>query len=615
MKKMNLKKLVAGAVAVLMQVSMLTIPAIASEIEADNDNRVVWQAIESDNAGELGIITGTKRAELYACKDDPFHTIDLNGSIEVRRIDSGHVKVGLSSNVIPQKRGKAVKEVSFDIYADEYTAGSTVYGYALAGTKEVNGYYNMLEPRTLVEGWQTVHFDTTNCDSFPYMVWECDSTEGSIYIDNICVYYQDPDGVFDSFENYSNDWVKGSYTISQNTDKNYVKDGNGSLKVDCVTKGEAYFLKSRFLNLPKIYGKAVPEFNGYTPSTYGFWVYNVDANVTFVSQSTSTKKHTITEPGWHYVSWSFTDDTTNWNNTKSHISQWIMSCSKAGTIYIDAMKIGYTNNSETVLDTFETNKWDKDHGTKYISMNTNEAYVKEGVSSAKVTIPAGKVYDATQSTYTSWEKGLILPEAEEGKVLKYVGMWIYGTGTDGLSLQLATRQGSDYKEKYIRTSPVAVNWTGWKYVKFDVSAVNATAIGAIRFENTGSTEAVCYLDKMMAEFVNADSDVYSNKLKNGEFDLDMSDVLVGDVLKYDVTMNRTAEMISPAVIIVGFDAEGHLIKCNISNIDASQTGVIDKSATLTIDSDYEKDIITTVKGFVWDLNTMKPLIDQEIMIK
>ena len=128
---------------------------------------------------------------------------------------------------------------------------------------------------------------------------------------------------------------------------------------------EAYLLKSRFLNLPNIYGKAVPIFKGYTPSTYGFWVYNVDANVTFVSLGSSTKR-TIKEPGWHYVSWSFNDDTAAWNNTKSHISQWAMGSTKEGTIYIDAMKIGYTNNSETVLDTFETNKWDKDYGTKYI---------------------------------------------------------------------------------------------------------------------------------------------------------------------------------------------------------------------------------------------------------
>ena len=146
----------------------------------------------------------------------------------------------------------------------------------------------------------------------------------------------------DSFETYTEDWLEVGYSLSENSDLQFVKDGSKSLRVDCVDGKEAYVLRSRYMYCG---GRKIPEFEGYTPKTFGFWIYNDGANIQLKPEGSNDWK-SVSQNGWTYLSWELPQDGNTYAWTKDHLNQLVMRCSKSGVIYIDALKIGYQSDAE-----------------------------------------------------------------------------------------------------------------------------------------------------------------------------------------------------------------------------------------------------------------------------
>lgn len=288
------------------------------------------------------------------------YTSDGNGAAKVEWVgssdDGSDAQIGISSNKIPQISGAAVKAVTMDVYVpqtidDEVNGavGSSLAGYVkTSDNKYLNG--DGTEERILSAGWNRIIFDAVNGVEMPFFIWKNSNKSGTIYIDDIRIEYQYPNEVFDSFENYEDDWTKGNWTLSKNTDPAYVKDGNASMKIECSSTGEAYGFKSKFLYLDGVNGKLVPKIEGYTPKTFGFWVYSDGAAAQFKPEGTEDWRQ-INSEGWTYIEWNIPSASVNWWDWDiNHFNQMIMKVTQSGNLYIDAMTIGYHNDRMQILD-------------------------------------------------------------------------------------------------------------------------------------------------------------------------------------------------------------------------------------------------------------------------
>ena len=73
--------------------------------------------------------------------------------------------------------------------------------------------------------------------------------------------------------------------MSRNTDYKYIKDGTASMKIEGTVIGKhQYAFVSNFLSLGDIRGKHIAEIAGFTPKTFGFWVYSDRATGIFMER-------------------------------------------------------------------------------------------------------------------------------------------------------------------------------------------------------------------------------------------------------------------------------------------------------------------------------------------
>ncbi len=625
---MKIKKLLSLAAAIAIMSSMLP-NTYASEITNELDenyNGYVWKAVT--DAGDFRNDESEENGGMfiYEFVDDPDFTSDENGSVKVTWAGESKTdgKLILTVPGVDQKDDMAVKAVSIDVYVPETVGddekaneaiGSKFYCYSNIKTGGYqNGFYNKVAPREVAAGWNTLVFDTTNADKVDFFIWENLNKSGEVYIDNMRVYYQTPTSVFDSFEDYTVDWKQeGSYTLSTNTAAQYVKDGKASLKVENTKNktGENYVLVSKFLMIGGNNGKngkQIPIIDGYIAKTVGFWVYSDNAAGFFklgggsVSQSFKGK-------GWQYLSWSIPESGNWWDWTKDHFNQLVLQFNTSGTIYIDAMSIGYEDNSVTYIDGFESFLWTAGgcYGASGYGVNTDSAYVKDGLASGKFVIPAGKSYDNGEYVYSNNGYGVAIPAAPEGQELKKIGMWIYGTGKAGTSLRPQFHTTGTEANLYYRPAIIDLSFEGWKYVEISLSA-DTSKLYNFQAKNETNADVTFYIDKIIAIYGNADSSVWTNDLKNGNKDLDLNVLQNNDVLNFNVDISKSAEMNYPIlVVIAAYDGNDTLLKLDMQKIDASETGNVSKTATLTVENEYEACVISKVCGFVWSADALTPL--------
>lgn len=276
-------------------------------------------------------------------------TSDGNGSVRIDWVGSGNnAQIAMSDPNIPSVEGAAVKSITMDVYVPptvdneaNKAIGTTLAGYVKnSDGKYLNG--DNVEERVLAVGWNKVVFDAVNGVALSFFMWDNNNMGGTIYIDNVRVQYQYPGEVFDSFDNYTDDWKQGGYTLSRNIDYKYIKDGTASMKIEGTVIGKhQYAFVSNFLNLSDIRGKHIPEIDGFTPKTFGFWVYSDGAKAQFKPEGTEDWRY-VTEIGWSYLEWDIPAGGGNWWNWNAeHFNQMVLCFITSGNLYVDAMYIGY----------------------------------------------------------------------------------------------------------------------------------------------------------------------------------------------------------------------------------------------------------------------------------
>lgn len=624
---MKIKKLLSLAAAVAVAASILP-NAFASEITNELDanyNGYVWKAVtdagdfrNDENEESGGMFT-------YQFTDDPDFTSDENGSVKVTWAGESKTdgKLILTVPGVDQKDDMAVKAVSIDVYVPETVGddekaneaiGSKFYCYSNIKTGGYqNGFYNKVAPREVAAGWNTLVFDTTNADKVYFFIWENQNKSGEVYIDNMRVYYQTPTSVFDSFEDYTVDWNKGSYTLSTNTAAQYVKDGKASLKVENTENktGENYVLVSKFLSVGGNNGKngkQIPLIDGYTAKTVGFWIYSDNASGYFKLVG-SEPAQSFSANGWQYLSWNIPDGGDWWTWNKDHFNQMALCFKQSGTIYMDAMSIGYEDNSVTYLDGFESFLWTAGgcYGASGYGLNTDRTYVKDGLASGKFVIPANRDYDSGEYVYDNNGLGVEIPAAPEGKELKKIGMWIYGTGKAGTGLRPQFHTTGADANNYYRPAIIDLGFEGWKYIEIALPATTSRLYN-FQVQNSTDTDVAFYVDKLTAEYGNAGEAVWKNELKNGNKDLDLAALKANDILNFNVDITKSEEMNYPIlVVIAAYDGNDTLLKLDMQRIDASEIGNVSKTATLTVGNEYEASVISKVSGYVWSADALTPL--------
>ena len=449
---------------------------------AEEADGILWDSMDTDEHWWMAD-NDAKTIEL-SVNADPEFIREGTGSLAVKRTAAGPGMIR-GNQIFPESEGRVIRSLSVWVYSDG--ADGTVGILGTVGASNVNTD-NSDAKKTIVPGWQQWFFDVTQFDKLDLFIWRSDTPGGTLYFDDMRITYSQRTEPLDSFENYTQNWKAhtAEYAVSENTDAQFVKDGDVSLKVVCGSqKGESHLLLSKNWNLGEgDKGMRIPEFSGYAKNTIGFWVYNQDAEGVFVL---GERKLPMREQGWHY----FKYDARNLNSMFSIIFQ----CTKPGTFYLDALTVEYDDLSATVLDRLEaTSAW---NGTKpeYLQIVDGGMFAKEGLTSAKITLPAG--LKETGIHRSDWKtNGLPVPQKAE-QVISQVGMWVYGCGDPGVTLKLGLR---DITGKDASTAAVSIDWEGWKFVTFDVGRRTGFVYQFI-VKNTSDAEKVFYIDNVEAIYV------------------------------------------------------------------------------------------------------------------
>lgn len=331
----------------------------------DTNPNVIWT--------DTDIITITNES-------NPGYVKEGSGSIKVTRSADGGAYIR-NSKEIPKLSRKAVKTLELWVYG-ENAENSTLCLYGIGDNGQALNCDNITDAQQVIQnGWQKLRFDITGLKSVDILIWKNAAAGSALYFDDMRLIYQAMDEPMETFDNYSDNWLgvtPAYFTLSNNTDRQYIKSGSGSLRVDCTEgSGEAYFLRSKYWQVPNVNGKQIPMFDGYDPKGFGFWVYNADAEVVFVNGSV---KKTISEPGWHYLDWELPESGVSYENTTKKITQLIMKCTKSGTIYIDDLDVRYVRNRAMLLNGTEQLEIDKMKNGDIISYDVNPLADVEGAS-------------------------------------------------------------------------------------------------------------------------------------------------------------------------------------------------------------------------------------------
>ncbi len=453
---------------------------------AEEEGGILWDSM--DTAEHWWMAADDKQSITLSVNENPEFVREGTGSLAVRRVATGQALIRCDDEFFfPKAEGKVIRSLSVWVYSDDAQGDLGILGRV--GTESINTD-NTEAKKTIVPGWQHWVFDVTQFDKMDLFVWNSStSAEGTLYFDDMRITYSDPAQPLDSFEqDYAENWNTPTsvYAVSENTDKQYIKDGNISLKVDCTAvNGESYVLLSKYAAMKQLEGARIPEFPGYAKRVFGYWVYNVDAQGVFV---VGERKLKMTEPGWHYFKFDAQD--------RIGVPSVIFQCDQPGTFYLDALTVEYDDLSATVLDRLESSSgW---NGTKpeYLQIvDPDGIYAKEGLTSAKVTLPAG--LGETGLHRSDWKNnGLAIPQKADQK-LSQVGLWVYGCGDPAVKIKLGLR---DLAGEDVDTASVPIDWEGWKFITFDASP----SIGYVYqfiVENKSDAEQIIYIDAVEAIYV------------------------------------------------------------------------------------------------------------------
>ena len=475
-KSVVLSKIVLLAVIAAMVSSVLPgAYALAAE-----DSGILWDSMDTNEHWWMAN-TDAKNIEL-STNTEPEFIREGTGSLAVRRTNTG-AGVIRCDQFFPQVEDQVIRSLSVWVYSDGAQGEIGLLG--TVGEESVNTD-NSDAKKTIVPGWQHWVFDVTQFDKMDLFIWRSENAGGTLYFDDMRITYSSRTEPLDSFESYADSWknMTSACTISENTDAQYIKDGSVSLKMDCTEPfGESYVLLSIGHNVQaQVKGMRIPEFPGYAKKTVGYWVYNVDAEGVFVAND---RKLSMTEPGWHY----FKFDAQN----LSGINGVIFQCNTPGTFYLDALTVEYEDTAATILDGLEQGSgWYWGNTAQYMQMADVGIYAKEGLASAKITLPAGAGEKGLpRSDYST--NGLPVPQKPD-QVISQIGMWIYGCGDPAVTLKLGLR---DITGKDVNTSEMPIDWEGWKFVTFDVAPTTGFVYQFIVKNPTGA-EKVFYIDAVEA---------------------------------------------------------------------------------------------------------------------
>lgn len=156
--------------------------------------------------------------------------------------------------------------------------------------------------------------------------------------------------------------------------------------------------------------------------------------------------------------------------------------------------------TKTTIDGF-TNvaDWSGSSSKSQLSINESAEYVKEGNTSLMITYPvsaSGKSYSFYHSNYKNG--GLPIPEAEEGKIVDKIGLWVYmPSADDNLKVYIQTKNPST--TSFIKSEEQLFDFTGWKYLTFDINSTD-NYVRAICIDKVTSkpyeTETYIYMDSL-----------------------------------------------------------------------------------------------------------------------
>lgn len=156
-----------------------------------------------------------------------------------------------------------------------------------------------------------------------------------------------------------------------------------------------------------------------------------------------------------------------------------------------------------IVESFETvENWLAMDADK-ISLNTDKAYVKEGEASLCLRYPAAKRGNNLYITPNEWDKGgfRLVPPAEKMIITK-VGMWVYGCGDNNMKMQIATK--SPEEESNVTSETRLLNFTGWKYISFEVSdktdALFYINVSRVDGNIENPQDKYIYIDALSAEY-------------------------------------------------------------------------------------------------------------------
>ena len=128
--------------------------------------------------------------------------------------------------------------------------------------------------------------------------------------------------------------------------------------------------------------------------------------------------------------------------------------------------------------------------SSYVSLNTESEYIKDGSASLCVTYPVNTNGKEISIAHTDWQSGgLKLPSADTGLNISGIGMWIYGCNDSNIQIFISTRNTNS--SAIVKSNPVVLDFSGWKYIKFDVDVTTNYIYGITvkHVERAANTEA------------------------------------------------------------------------------------------------------------------------------
>ncbi len=145
-----------------------------------------------------------------------------------------------------------------------------------------------------------------------------------------------------------------------------------------------------------------------------------------------------------------------------------ISAALAAVLLISAWTVGLAKTETIVVESFDSiDQWKQTNADK-VSLCTDMTYVKDGKSSMRLLYPVNAEKGEWDFTSTSWNTGgFALPPADPGMAITSIGIWVYGSGNDNLTLSLNL---SDSDKKIVESEKKVLDFEGWQYLTFDLSA-------------------------------------------------------------------------------------------------------------------------------------------------